>query len=358
MKVAVVYDDLYQKGGGEYFLLCLLKVYKDPVLYTPIYASSSLFSINVVYSKTLTFIAKYFGKIGYYFASFLSVYWFESLRFAGFDLVINLSNRNSISVITPANVLCIQIITTPFRLLWEKTPKLFSNALLNPFRSFNFLYSKRSDYTFTISKYSQKKIEKYWGIKSDIVTCPYKPLKAQNPAKVVLPFDSYFLMGGRFNKWKGKYFLQVLQFFKGHPEYNLVVFGKTSSFKKEIKEYRELPNIYFINFVSDAVLSYLYKNCIAFIHPQVEDFGLTPFEALQFYKPVVALNKGGVKDYLNSKTAILYNDFSRFDIAIKGAFDYKVDRDYVNKILDLYSFKNFEYNFKKLVNTYAQKTNR
>lgn len=358
MKVAVVYDDLYQMGGGEYFLSCILKIYPNPVLYTPIYVNRNIDYGDVVYSKLLTYITKYFGKPGYYFASLLSVYWFENIKFDSFDLVINLSNRNSISIITPANVLCVQIVTTPFRMLWEKPPKLYINAILNPFRLFNFTYSKRADHTLTISKYSKKKIKKYWGVESDIVICPYKSFSISTYKLKNLPFANYFLMGGRFNKWKGEYFLQVLQYFKSHPEYNLVVFGKISEFKKEVAGFKNLPNINFLDYVDSNKLSNLYKNCTSFIHPQVEDFGLTPFEALQFKKPIIAYKKGGVLDYLTPQVSLMYNDFANFDKLIKKSFDYKVDREEVNKILDLYSFRNFEYNFKKLLNKYAQKTNR
>jgi|GEM_PF-5122787 len=356
MKVAVVYDDLKQRGGGEIFLNNILKVVGNCTFYTPIYSHQDSFCKKVVYSKPLTFLAKSLGKIGYYSASLLSVYWFENQRFEKFDIVINLSNRNSISIITPTNTTCINIITTPFRLLWEKSPNLFMNAFLNPLRCSNFIYSRRSDYTFTISSYARDKIKKYWGIDSKIIRCPYKkllPVKPKEPVK----FDQYFLMGGRFNRWKGKYFLQVLDYFSKNPQYNLICFGKVSSNKFKINTYKKYKNIYFVGRVSDNKLSNLYKNCLAFIHPQVEDFGLTPFEALQFYKPIIALNKGGVCDYLNTNISILYKDFNDFELAIKKSFDYKIDRERVNKILDLYSFENFEYNFKKLLKKYAQKTN-
>ena len=60
------------------------------------------------------------------------------------------------------------------------------------------------------------------------------------------------------------------------------------------------PNadIKFAGTVSDENLVKYYQECKAFVMPQEEDFGLTPLEAMQFGKPVLALKKGGALEYI------------------------------------------------------------
>jgi glycosyltransferase involved in cell wall biosynthesis len=56
------------------------------------------------------------------------------------------------------------------------------------------------------------------------------------------------------------------------------------------------PNVTDVHSLSDAQLRWLYANAEALIAIAREDFGLTPVEAYQFGKPVVALRAGGYLD--------------------------------------------------------------
>ena len=54
------------------------------------------------------------------------------------------------------------------------------------------------------------------------------------------------------------------------------------------------PHITFLGKVSDVERAVLYRNARAFIHPQVEDFGITPVESMASGRPVIAYGKGGI----------------------------------------------------------------
>ena len=49
----------------------------------------------------------------------------------------------------------------------------------------------------------------------------------------------------------------------------------------------------FLGYISDAEKISLYQNAIGFLHPQVEDFGITAVEAMAAGKPVVTFGSGG-----------------------------------------------------------------
>jgi glycosyltransferase involved in cell wall biosynthesis len=355
MKTCLIYDDLVQKGGGEGFFETLINCYPKSDIFVPIaspYYLKKYESKNLHYSKTLSFIANHFKKLGYIVASFLSPYWFESLKLSKYSLCINLSNRFSLSTVTNTNTVSILIVTTPLRKIWNQRTNLFL-SFLNPFlRVQNFAYSKRHNHVVVISSYVQKRVKKYWTVESTIVAPPvrsFAKVVVQKP-HVNLP-NKYFLMGGRFSESKSMAFGEVLDIFLQRQE-TLVVFGFYSDFIK--KKYGSSKNIIFVGPVSDSELKYLYINCLALIHPQVEDFGLTPLEALSFKKRVIAFKKGGVLNYLNSKVALFYTNRKELISSIERSKKFSLDKNEARRIVSLHSFDNFKYNLKKVVAHYVK----
>ncbi len=70
---------------------------------------------------------------------------------------------------------------------------------------------------------------------------------------------------------------------------------------------RELPpNIRVLGQVADAELPALYRNARALIFPGVEDFGLTPLEAMASGRPVIAFRGGGALDTITPSTGLFF----------------------------------------------------
>jgi glycosyltransferase involved in cell wall biosynthesis len=67
------------------------------------------------------------------------------------------------------------------------------------------------------------------------------------------------------------------------------------------------PTIDFLGPVSNAVIADLYSKCRAFVFPGMDDFGITPVEAMSAGVPVIAYGAGGVLDTVTSKTGILFS---------------------------------------------------
>ena len=63
----------------------------------------------------------------------------------------------------------------------------------------------------------------------------------------------------------------------------------------------------------------LYSNCTAVLYPPInEDYGLVPLEAMASYKPVIAVNEGGIKETVeDGKTGMLVNTIEEMGNAMK-----------------------------------------
>lgn len=358
MRVGIIYDDLYQSGGGEGLFFQLIKVFPRAEIFVPIISKSytEYLSTRVVHkSKILSFVSK-FGEFGYKVSSMLSVLWFESLFLGNYDLVISLSNRFSHCVITTPETKHVSIITSPFREIWEfpfnSSSQSFislSNVINSILRTYNFYSSKRPDLLAPISSYVYCKLAKSWGIRGDLlnIISPPVELKVPKSSKDLIRRD-YFLLVSRVNKWKYPYIKEALENAK-KSNFSFIHVGKGPLLNRIKKDFMGYNNIAFLGHVSKQKLYDLYANAVAFLHPQVEDFGLTPLEALHFGVKVIALKEGGVLDYLNSNVSALYKDKSGYKKALNSRPYKVVDNLESSKILNLYSIHKFRYNLLQLI---------
>jgi len=56
------------------------------------------------------------------------------------------------------------------------------------------------------------------------------------------------------------------------------------------------PDVVFLGAVSDAELADLYAGCLALLVPNIEEFGIAAVESQAAGRPVVAVNRGGVRE--------------------------------------------------------------
>ena len=112
------------------------------------------------------------------------------------------------------------------------------------------------------------------------------------------------------------------------------------------------PTVEFLGQLTDAELSYYYKNCRALIFPGVEDFGLVMAEAQSFGKPVVAFRGGGALDIVKEGVTGEFFDKQTPEALEKVLVKFK-DSSYNSKLCrenaQRFSFEKFESDLKHFI---------
>lgn len=297
MKIALVHDFLIQDGGAERVLCAFREIWPDAPIFTLAYdkkRAPDYFKNGKIHTSFLQKIP--FGVKNYQWLLSLMPSAIEQLDLTGFDVVLSSSSAFSKNVITKPETLHICYCHTPARFLWTETinyvndlNKNFFVKTLLPFflphmRVWDRACATRPDKIIANSKTTSRRIKKYFGRVSDIINPPVEARKFSIAEKT----DNYYLTGGRLVPYK-KFDIAVKVFSRlGIP---LKIFG----IGPELKNLKNIAkqNIEFLGKISDAEKAELYKKCVAFIHPQEEDFGITALEAMASGRPVIAFQKGG-----------------------------------------------------------------
>ena len=134
-----------------------------------------------------------------------------------------------------------------------------------------------------VKTYSPKKILLITGGRS------YK----KNKAKQVLEdkLSNYYLIGGRLVPYK-RYDLAIRAFNRLNIPLKIFGVGPEMDRLKKIAK----SNIDFLGDITESKKAELYSQCLGFIHPQEEDFGITAVEAMASGRPVIAYSAGGVRE--------------------------------------------------------------
>ncbi|HTK60269.1 MAG TPA: glycosyltransferase [Candidatus Baltobacteraceae bacterium] len=346
MKIALVHDHLVQDGGAEKVLLALQEVFPGAPTFTLLYDRNRVsreFASRDIRTSFLQGVP--FGLKKYQWMLPLMPAATEAHDLSQFDVVISSSSAFAKGVITRPGTVHICYCHTPTRYLWSdthsyvqelKAPRLLKAGLpflLNKLRVWDRLSADRVDRFIANSATVAGRIRKYYERPSDIIHPPVETEKFSVSDKP----GTYFLAGGRLVSYKR--FDLVIQAFNrtGLP---LKIFGDGPLAAEYRKSARS--NIEFAGKVDDAAKAELYRNAIAFIHPQEEDFGITALESMASGRPVIAYRKGGAletvvegvtgeffddQEWEELATAVIRFDASRYDArAIRAhaeAFDVK-----------------------------------
>jgi glycosyltransferase involved in cell wall biosynthesis len=152
-------------------------------------------------------------------------------------------------------------------------------------REWDFLAAQRVDEFVSNSDYVGKRIRKFY--RRDSVTIhPASPVRFDE----VCEAGEYYLVVSRFVSYKR---VDLAIETCNRLGRKLVVVGSGGEDENRLRELSG-PTVEFVGAVSDDELAGLYARARAFLFPGVEDFGLTPIEAMSAGVPVLAYGKGGV----------------------------------------------------------------
>ena len=310
-KFAIVHDWFLKNsmGGAEKvtFLIdkLLIKNYSKPDLYALVSniedSEKNLFpkrKIQTSFIKSLPF-----GKTKV--RNYLSLLPFaiEQINLNNYDLVISSSHAFAKGVITSPEQLHISYVHTPMRYAWDqmniylKQSKLSNFGLEIPIRytlyklrQWDFSSSQRVDYLISNSKFTAKRIKKYWGLDSEVIHPPVDIGRFNFNKKR----ENFYLSVNRLVPNK-RIDLLVKSFNK--LDLPLIIIGDGPERSK--LEKMANSNIKFLKKAPNSEVETYMSRCRAFVYAGLEDFGIAPIEAMASGAPVIAYGKGGILDTVN-----------------------------------------------------------
>jgi glycosyltransferase involved in cell wall biosynthesis len=133
----------------------------------------------------------------------------------------------------------------------------------------------------------------------------YPPVDTEN-FLISEDLGNYFITGGRLVPYKR--FDLIIQTFN-RLKYPLKIFGTGPEMEHLMRLAK--PNIEFVGRVSDEQKAQLMSRALAFIHPQLEDAGVTPLESMASGRPVIAYGQGGATEtIIPHETGIFFREQS------------------------------------------------
>lgn len=355
MKVALVHDYLSQDGGAERVLKTLQEIWPEAPIFVLFHDKEKIDYLknSRIYES---FIAKLpFARSLYQWYLPLMPLAVEKYYLQNFDVVISSTSSFAKGVIVPPHTLHISYCHTPPRYIWADTHdyvaglkygffvKTLLPGIIHRLRLWDKMSADRVDYFIANSKTVRHRINKYYRRESEVIYPPVE-INKFSPNKEI---GGYFLAGGRLVAYK-RLDIAVKAFNRlGWP---LKIFGAGPelSYLQNIAK----PNIQFLGCVSDEEKSTLMSKARAFIHPQNEDFGLTPIEAMASGRPVIAFRGGGAMEtVLDGETGTLFprqNWESLFDTLLHFE-DKHWDSEKIREHAKKFEAENFKQQIKKYV---------
>lgn len=299
MKLALVHDYLIQNGGAEKVLEVFGSLWPDSPIYTLLFDPTSLPAFQARDVRT-SFLARLpLGQRKYQWYLPLMPTATEQYDLSDYDVVLSSTSAFAKGVITRDDALHICYCHTPTRYLWSDTHSYieelrvpgFVKMLLPPVLSRLRLWDKtaadRVDVFVANSKTVRSRIQKYYRREAHVI---HPPVDTQRFSISSEP-KNYFLTGGRLVAYK-RYDLVIQA--ANRTKLPLKVFG-TGPIEDSLKKMAG-SHIEFLGRVSQEEQARLYAGALAFIHPQEEDFGITPVESMASGRPVIAYKKGGATE--------------------------------------------------------------
>lgn len=326
MKIAIVHDFLNQKiGGAEYVFFELSKIYPEADLFALIYNKkkfAKFFGDREVKASSLQ--KKLFKRNPKYLLPFIKKA-VDKLDFSDYDLVITSSTAwvKNIKISGKTKHLC--YCHSPARMLWDSWPRYLYEQRLGKVRRFlitqmvsnirlwDYYSSEFVTQFISNSNFVKKRINKFYRLEAKTV---YPPVNTSIFSPSVAKED-YYLILSVLSKYKN--IDLAIKAFKSN-KHRLIIAGDGPDKERLQKIADNAKNITFYGYANKKDKINLLKKARALIFPSIEDFGITPVEAMASATPVIALRGGGLSETLiNNKTGVFFEKPStrELNVAIK-----------------------------------------
>jgi len=356
-KVAIVHDWLVG-GGAELVVEQLHELYPAAPIYTS-YATKEW--RKRLDGKVVTGWLQWLGPLRK-FIPILRIWWFTHLKFDGYDLVISSSGSEAKGIKVPKGTVHINYCHAPTHYYWSRYDQYMKQPgfgafdwlariglklLVRPLRKWDYKAARRPDFIIANSTHIQHEVKKYYNRDSTVIHPPIyieRFQKSENQKRK----RQGFLIHGRQTPYKR---FDIAIEACNLNEQLLTVSGDGPDHAR----LRKLAghDITFLGKTSDTVAEQEFASAEALIFPGLDDFGITPIEAMASGTPVIAYRGGGALDYiLPGKSGEFFDEPTPESLA-KVLKNFKPER-YSHPAIAVFAQRFSRENFKKAMLRYIE----
>lgn len=289
--VAVVHGNYLRHGGGEYVAEQIARLFDAPLYYgfsnpgegpPDDIESYSLFDDRLV--RFLATRSHKFRDLYYMFA------WQYVPELYEYDVIIQSGNEMGWFVPRDTQTVVKYVHSTP-RTLYDRFPdrgdSTFLRFIAPVMRTLYLQNLAYPDAYIANSELIQRRLNRYWGIESEVV---YPPIDVDS--FYISEKQDFYLTYSRLVP--NKCIDEIIRAFKKLPDQRLIV-GGSGPQEEELREMAP-DNVEFRGFLSEEEKRNLLSRAKALIFAaRNEDFGMVPIEGLASGTPVIGVNEGFTK---------------------------------------------------------------
>lgn len=368
MKVAIVCDWLTGIGGAERVVLELHRLYPDAPIYTSQYDLSNIdwFKDADVRTTWLQRLPKRLRK----FLPLLRAWTFSRLDLSEYDLVLSSSGAEAKGVKTGPHTVHICYCHSPTHYYWIRHDEYVSNPgfplglnwlaslglrlFIDPLKRWDKHAAQQPDFMIANSTHTQAMIKRYYKRDSKVVFPPVDTDRFRVSSRPALRHG--FVVAGRQTPYK-RFDLAIRAC--DQLKVPLLVIGDGPDHRRLEKSAGRGTT--FLSNVNDSEIAEHFNSAIAFILPNMDDFGIVAVEALAAGTPVIAYNKGGALDYVQpGKTGLLFDKQTVKELAktLEQAMAKNFDYAAIAASAQQFSVAAFKKNMQDYINTCLSERNR
>jgi glycosyltransferase involved in cell wall biosynthesis len=325
--VALVHDQLVQRGGAERVTLLMTDAFPGAPLFTSFYDVSRTFPEFArvdVHPSPLNRVAWLRGHVRA--ALPLMAFAFSAMHpsasvtlcsSTGWSHGVRASGRKVVYCHAPARWLYQTSRYLRSASAWPSVAGIALKALGRPLRRWDQRAAKTAHRYLANSTATAAAVLAVYGTEAEVLPPPPALVPGGEERSVASVEPGYWLCVSRLLPYKNVD--AVVEAVRRRPEERLVVVGDGP--ERATLERRSGPQVQFLGAVGDEELRWLYRNCRGLLSASYEDFGLTPLEAASFGRPSAVLRWGGFLDTLHDGSTGVF-----FDEPEPGAIAAAMDR--------------------------------
>ena len=295
-KVALVHDWLTGMRGGERCLEVFCELFPSADLYTLLHVPGSV-SPAIESRRIVTSFIQRLPQAERRYRHYLPLFpaAVRAFDLRGYDLVLSSSHAVAKGVRVPAGALHVCYCFTPMRYVWDLYDDYFgprsglaTRLLMPPVAAWLRRWDRRTaagvHQFVAISRFVADRIRRAYGRDADVI---YPPVDVSRFRLDEAPGEFYLVVSALTPYKRVDLAVEACN----RLGRRLVVVGTGP----EDRRLRAMagPTVELLGWRDDAETAELYARCRALLFPPLEDFGITPLEAMAAGRPVIAFGEGG-----------------------------------------------------------------